>query len=678
MEPEKRKALIAELSSPEEEERRLAMEALKDDLSEDDLQWLTRPLSDESWRVRKESIEGLSKLLPTPQLVAALVPLMDPEMELTLRNSVVEVLERIGHEVAPLLVDYLSIDQTDVRKFLVDILGNIADPDSVPSLIGLLHDPEDNIKAAAAEALGAIGDPSVCDGLLDAMEGADDWVIYSILGTLARLRCAKALPVFFDYLENQVLSKPALSGIGTMGNVEDAIRLMQSLPVLSKGAARSAFLASGAIYRRHVSGKGMDGTRELRDAVSTALDENILQSMISQIEVADDPEDRKDILATLGISGSPLSLDAILSFVEDDAVVADVDLALLTLGTERVDYIKELLKHHDPLVRQKGIRTLGRMGSVESVEELYDLLDDESGHVRKDAVEALSSLGDSSSIEKLFPVLEDEYSDVAQSAAHAIVRLGKNSPDDLAARIIPMLQNAETPLYMLLLMILTEVKAPDWEDLCLKAAQNTEPEVRAVAVNCLKHSERSSAIATIINSMADENSHVRAQAVVTLEELKHPEAIVPLKTAMYDQDPWVRSAAVSALSAQPAAVPSDFEELLTGEDLMMQSSALDALGRMAAAGNAKALEMLGQQFETGALEARRSICRLLGKIESPGAFDLLRRAIQDDDPGIRVFAVHALSQRQEPQIQDILHEAGEKDNDKQVREAIRLVLEGRK
>jgi len=569
MEPDKRKALIAQLSSPEEEERRLAMEALKGDLSESDLDWLTRPLSDESWRVRKESIEGLSQLPPTAQLVATLLPLMHPEMELTLRNSVVEVLERLGHEAATLLVEHLNVEQTDVRKFLVDILGNIANPETLPSLLVLLKDPDDNIKAAASEALAAIGDPSVCDGLLMAMEGADDWVTYSILGSLAKLRCREVLPVFFRYLGNQLLSKPALSGIGAMGSIQDGIRLMEAVPTLTKGPAKSAFLASGSIYRRNVFNEGIDTVLDLRTAASEASDEVILKSLIAQLGVSDDLDDRKDILAALGMIGSKQSTDPILNLVEDDALSWDVDLALLTLGKKDVSLIRGLLKHYDPLVRQRGIRTLKTLESVGSLDLLYGLLEDESGHVRKDAAMAVSVLGDSRSIERLLPVLEDEYSDVAQSTAHALVVLGQRSPGDLADRIIPMLSTAASSLYTLLIMILTEVQAPDWEELCLRAAQNTDPEVRAAAVSCLKRSDSSMAMATIINSLTDENPQVRVQAVVTLEELKHPESIVPLRAAIYDQDPWVRSAAVSALSVQPAATPADFEELLKGEDLMV-------------------------------------------------------------------------------------------------------------
>jgi len=678
MEPEKRKALIAQLSFPEEEERRLAMEALKVDLSEKDLDWLIIPLSDESWRVRKEGIEGLSQLSPTSRLISALVPLMDPERELTLRNSVVEVLERFGDDAAVQLVDHLKTDQTDVRKFLVDILGNIANPETVSSLLELLDDPEDNIRAAAAEALAAIGDPSVCEGLMKAMEGADAWVQYSILGSLAQLKCEGALAMFFRHLTDPFLCKPALSGIGTLGSLEEGIRLVETLPALGKSAAKSALLAVGCIYRRHFSMENMDRTRELRAAVSGVFDEGMVELLASQLEVADDLKDRKDLLGILGMAGSGPAMGAILTLIQDDALTREVDLALLTVGQGDIDLIKGLLDHYDPLVRQRGIRTLRSLRRADSIELLYSMLEDESGHVRKDAAMAVSDLGDSTTIDRLLPVLADEYSDVAQAAAQALVHLGKRSPEDLASRIIPMLDSSPVPIYALLVMILAQVQAPQWEALCLKAAQDTEPDVRAAAVSCLKGSVSSAALATIINSLTDENPQVRTQAVVALEEIRHPEAYLPLKAALHDQDPWVRSAAFAALSAQPAAKPSDFAEFLGGSDRMMQSSALEAIGQMAVDGNGDALVMLSGSFEAGTAEMKRSICHLLGKIEDKRAFDQLLKALEDGDPVVRVFAVHALGQRREAPITEILRKKGDTDPDKQVREAIRTALEGRK
>ncbi len=679
MDPERREALIAQLSSPEEEERRMAMEALKGSLSEADLPWLMRPLSDESWRVRKESIEGLSLLDPTPGLVARIVPLMDPERELTLRNSVVEVLERMGVKVAPLLVGHLGVDQADVRKFLVDILGNIADPSTLPALAGLLNDPEDNIKAAAAEALASLGDPSVCADLLRAMEGSDDWVAYSIIGSLARLQCEQALPVFFQYLTNPFLAKPALTGIGAMGSLQDGVRLTEMIPSLSRGAVKSIYPALGSIYRRSVSRMDMEeAAQALTRAVRAAADETVLQFLTAQVEVSDQLESRQNFLAVLGLIGGPVSLEAVLGCVEDEALTRDVDLALLTLGRAEKGLILGLLDHPNPLVRQRGIGTLERLGGTDSLNRLYDLLEDESGHVRKDAAGAVSLLGNPGSVARLLPLLDDEYRDVAQAAAQALVKLGQRSPLETASAITPRLASAPPAQKGLLIWILTEVRAPGWEKLCLRAAQDTEPEVRAAAVSCLKHSGDQAAVATVINSLTDEVPEVRVQAVMALEVMKSGEALQPLRAALHDHDPWVRAAAVSSLSVQPGADPRDLEELLEGEDLMMRTSVVDALGRMAAAGGKGALDLLLAQYEGGTLEIRRSVCRILGKAPQEEALQLLIRASTAEDPSIRTFACHSLSQRQEAQALEALREAAEKDPDRQVRETVRTLLEARK
>ena len=300
MEPDRRKSLIAALSSSDEEVRRSSMEELKCDLAESDLEWLVLPLSDDSWRVRKEAIEGLTGLTPTEDLVAAMIPMMDPTRELTLRNSVVEALEGIGSNATPFLILHLHVDQPDTRKFLVDILGNIADISTIPNLVGLLGDDEDNIRAAAAEALASIGDSSVAGPLMEAIADADEWVIFSILGALDKLRCPEALPVFFQYLTNQILAKPSLSGIGSMGGLSDGVNLMAMVPDLSRGAAKASFPAVGAIYRNHAAG-GFQATVELREAVAGAAEENMVDFLVGQLSVSDQLEKRQNLLAVLGM-----------------------------------------------------------------------------------------------------------------------------------------------------------------------------------------------------------------------------------------------------------------------------------------------------------------------------------------------------------------------------------------
>ena len=54
-----------------------------------------------------------------------------------------------------MLYEVITPDQ-DVRKLVLDILGEICNPSAVPVMLAALADPEPNVKAAAAEGLGKL------------------------------------------------------------------------------------------------------------------------------------------------------------------------------------------------------------------------------------------------------------------------------------------------------------------------------------------------------------------------------------------------------------------------------------------------------------------------------------------------------------------------------------------
>jgi HEAT repeat protein len=196
-------------------------------------------------------------------------------------------------------------------------------------------------------------------------------------------------------------------------------------------------------------------------------------------------------------------------------------------------------------------------------------------------------------------------------------------------------------------------------------------------VSCLKRSKDPNAVRVVINTLTDERPEVRVQAAISLEDLKSAEALAPLKAALYDQDPWVRTAAISSLSAQPGSVPEDLEELLSGDDLMMQTSVIDALGLMAVSGKKSAIGILERIFDSGTVEVKRSVCRILGKIDGEEARALIMKAVNDEDPGIRTFAAHALAERGGDRSAAVLQEMAKSDPDKAVREAVRVIVETR-
>jgi HEAT repeat protein len=96
------------------------------------------------------------------------------------RNAAIEALVHIGPGAVDDLLPMLGTTDADVRKFIVDILGDIRDRRAVPGLINALTDPDENIRVASAEALGKIRDPRAVDSLMACLQRADQsWIDYA-------------------------------------------------------------------------------------------------------------------------------------------------------------------------------------------------------------------------------------------------------------------------------------------------------------------------------------------------------------------------------------------------------------------------------------------------------------------------------------------------------------------
>ena len=67
----------------------------------------------------------------------------------------------------------------DVRKFIIDVLGEFRDNRSLPPMLGALKDEDDNVRATAVEHLGKIGELVVVNALIEILESGDLWTLIS-------------------------------------------------------------------------------------------------------------------------------------------------------------------------------------------------------------------------------------------------------------------------------------------------------------------------------------------------------------------------------------------------------------------------------------------------------------------------------------------------------------------
>jgi len=103
-----------------------------------------------------------------------------------------------------------SSPEVDVRKFVIDIIGQIGEVhriSDVSPIIHLLNDENINVAAAAAEALGRISDPSVIPILAQHLSGPP-WMQCNIIHAIAEIGGQQAMEVL-KAVDPKSLSKEA-------------------------------------------------------------------------------------------------------------------------------------------------------------------------------------------------------------------------------------------------------------------------------------------------------------------------------------------------------------------------------------------------------------------------------------------------------------------------------------
>ena len=217
------------LNSPDEEVRLQGLRDLASCDSSEGLDLIFKAFGDESWRVRKESIELYLKLPISRELIGEVIELLHADENAGLRNAAVEILTRMGRDSVPMLLGQARCPDHDVRKFIIDILGDIDDPEAVPVLITGLDDEDSNVRAAAAENLGKLKSAEAVPKLLKAMHHQDLLLQFTILEALRRIASPVSLNDLLPYKDEKLLRKALIDCLGKAGDDSAVSELVVSL-----------------------------------------------------------------------------------------------------------------------------------------------------------------------------------------------------------------------------------------------------------------------------------------------------------------------------------------------------------------------------------------------------------------------------------------------------------------
>ncbi len=272
-------------------------------------------------------------------------------------------------------------------------------------------------------------------------------------------------------------------------------------------------------------------------------------------------------------------------------------------------FVLPSLQDADPGVRIGAEEALAKLQCAEAVEPLISMLQkDENKWVRGSATRALSEIGDPRAVEPLIQALKnDSDSWVKGNAAKALALL--NDP-----RAIGPLVEAMDDKFLFVQesskLALGKFNAPAAAEPYLAGLKDADPAARKKAALVLGIMKPPAAAESLIPVLKDGDAGVRGTVAETLGKLKDPRALESLLAALPDENSEVRLNAVWAL----------------GE-----------------INDPRAIAPLGGVVDTDRdSRVRLWAVRSLGKIGNRAALEPVIRAVKDENPDVRGWAIRIL------------------------------------
>jgi HEAT repeat protein len=625
---------------------------------------LLRAMADRDWRVRKTAVEALVQIAGQ-SVLDGLLQALSAHDNAGARNSAIEALVQIGGTAVDALLPLLNTPDPDVRKFIVDILGDIRDTRAVPLLIDRLEDPDENIRVASAEALGKIRDARAVDALIVCLNRYDQsWLDYAAAEALGEIGDVRALGPLLAALGRSSLREPVLEALGKIGDADTLQPLITSLADPLRIVREVSIIALAAIY-----GKSTPSERtKIIEIVSRGMSDRAVD-FLEEILITSAGTLQKAAIALLGWTGRQNSIQKMLSLLKEEDLEEPMAQSLRLLEQSKAGFLVSHLASDNALVRRTVARVLGDVGVPEAEEPMIALLTDENGHVREAAAESLGKLKSRKAIPRLLDLLEDEYEDVQESAIRALASIGDESMLDGLMKDFSSRDSFLRRNIALLLGRFTTEKAVDALSFALK---DEEPDVRKAVVEALANAPAGKALRALLLAITDDDPEVRMLAAEALGNTGAGAAFDALVPLLEDNDLWVRAAAARGLGRiggdRAATILAAHLQYATDIFLL---ALVEVLGRLNAA---QALHPLLTLTDHADPEVRKSVLMALSGYTGAGVQLAVIARLSDPHWSVRKAAIEVLRQRWDESVEALVGKIADSDPDPTVRQAAKEAL----
>ncbi|MEW6585681.1 MAG: HEAT repeat domain-containing protein, partial [Nitrospirota bacterium] len=326
---------MPELKDNDVEVRREAVERLKGQPGAQTVSLLLSALEDTHWRVRNTAVDILLEEHPPETYIRGLIDLLYREENAGARNSAIEALIRLNKKATPYLIEAFDTENRDVRKFIIDVLGEFRDSRSLSLMLRALNDDDENVRVTAIEHLGKVGESSVVDALIGVLESDDLWTAYPAADALGRIGDRKAVPALIRALDNKTLRTPAIKSLSLIGDPDTLQHLVPLLEDPSKTVREEALHAVCRFYRQGVAEDFI--AREVKRLLGEKIfDILMIHAHSSKAEV------KISAILLLGLMRDQRVFAPLLEISQEETFAEDVKRAFVFIGRDRPESLLEL------------------------------------------------------------------------------------------------------------------------------------------------------------------------------------------------------------------------------------------------------------------------------------------------------------------------------------------------
>jgi HEAT repeat protein len=644
------------LKDEDVEVRRGTVESLRGKSGDFSIRLLLDAMEDASWRVRHCAMDILLDEHPVDAYIEGLIRLLYRDENAGARNSAIEALVRLNKKVTPFLIQAFDTPNRDVRKFIIDVLGEFKDIRSLPLMLNALKDDDENVRVTAIEHIGKVGESSVVDALIEIIESDDLWTSYPAVDALGRIGDRKAVPALIKALDKKPLRAPAVKSLGLIadpGTLQYVIPLMEEP---SKTIHEEALLSIERFYHKGIS------EELITEGIKRLIGERIFDLLISFAQ-SQKPAVKRAAILILGLLKDERSFAPLLEISQEKDCAEDVKRAFVFIGSDKPESLLKLFQTESIYQKRFICEVAGRVASPVYYDILINLLTDEDGHIRSLAAGALSRINNPKAIEPIKKLLTDPYEDIQEAAVEALSGFGRLlSIDELRG----MLHNPDPILRKNAALLLGKIGAREAVPELGFTLKDGNVNVREACVEAFSLLKTEDAVRFLIIALADEQPHIRVSSAISLGQIGGEGVFEALSFLISDTDDSVRVAVSKAFGMlQDKRAVTLLIGLLSDKNGFVVTTTIEALSNLNGQASKSALLSMLKHPDK---EVRRTAIKALSPFDN--VEENLLPFLKDDDWASRMAAVEVLGRKPHNRIRRELEKLLDTEEDSIVKKAV--------